>query len=661
MKRLIPIVLACLAITVHAARRGSLNSNSEVVTPAELAISNAVLQAEIDANTAALANAVQDADASDTTTSITNLTVELGDSNTTHAQMQSGTNRLILSQFGNVLQGDPLIVPAATATTHALNQDSADALYAPLATTPTIADVAATNAVQDAAIAALGTAGESSFGAELAEYAILSNTNLSRLWILYGQSNAQGQSKEYTPYSNDIDGVYKSYQAGTYSQMTWDLSSDQWGSELQFSQRLSDTIGGTNIILKRFLGGTAIDGGFLPGQASYTSLTTEVAFLETQFDFDGIAGVVWIQGETPSATYDTRSEYAEAEASIRDGLRGLYGSNMIWVTCGLGGPLAGDYDRADYRNLAKQDLAEADPLTRYVDLFDVVGSGYTDVGVAGTGNEVHYSAEGLVDVGNRTFEAMFAATPNVSASRIGTFDELYVDKNITLTRGNIILADGSQVGGTADTRVSQEDCAFYFDFENKSMPDRWGGQTAGGTPGDWLYDADMGGTMEFVRANTNRISLTIGGGENFTVAGIFEVDLSTSSNQLLSNNDNSGFWIRWLNYNCRLYVDGAYLPDSSGIGYVVDDTPFFLSVRHTDAGVWTIDIDSETYTYTNATETLSLDSTLWIGSAESLNTANLFGGKLGELVYFDRTLSDEETADIKSAFANRTDAIYGAE
>jgi hypothetical protein len=133
MKRLIPIVLACLAITVHAARRGSLNSNSEVVTPAELAISNAVLQAEIDANTAALANAVQDADASDTTTSITNLTVEIGDSNTTHAQMQSGSSRLILSQFGNVLQGDPLIVPAATATTHALNQDAADALYAPLA------------------------------------------------------------------------------------------------------------------------------------------------------------------------------------------------------------------------------------------------------------------------------------------------------------------------------------------------------------------------------------------------------------------------------------------------------------------------------------------------------------------------------------------------
>jgi hypothetical protein len=516
----------------------------------------------------------------------------------------------------------------------------------------------------------------------------IGNSTNSMLFVLEGQSNVEANSHEYPPYPElgVIDNVYMiTFQSDAYISVIRDWSAETiaWGPELEMFQRMHEMFPDRTIyIMKNGDGGTDID-TWLPESSTIRTTSSEYGEMNNHaFCTNGVNwaienfgcdfhGVFFFQGQTQSHVYTNQSLYADAERVIRSSYRDAFGSNLLWVTVGTPS-YDGKLAERTYPNYAKMSLAAEDPLTRYVDIFDLPSS-YLDVaGNYTTNNLAHLSGDGLVQAGDLMVEAMFANSKSIARPDVSV-RTLQASRGITIANGDITIAGESLTNTLNDIetlayrpRANQNDLLYAFDMERPDAPDLWGTEVIGGTGTniEWIVDDTMGGAFD-LNGSSDYIEHTVTTTDTFTYAVYAQLGVSSSITRgVFENNSNSGWWLRIYGNSVRLYADGGYVINGGAV--VVGSVPYVIIVRRTTTGsdgIWTINTyrsDTAVSTqnvYTNLMESMSLSTTLKVGLQ---GTTAFADGPIADSYGWKRVLSDEEVDAVVKAFINRYPAIYGS-
>jgi hypothetical protein len=508
------------------------------------------------------------------------------------------------------------------------------------------------------------------FNAMLAELAVQNSTN-PIVAVMFGQSNIGGVSGDVPPYYGNgaiagcTEVVYDDtgYFPKTVS-VTWDNGTAGWSAELEMFQRLRDATGREVVIIRISYGGQAIE-VFSPDSETvyrsdaintYSVLTNSINFAYTNVGVDHVDFALWGQGETPGTNIITTADYKAKEIEIRDSLRTISGcSNMIWITSGLGGPLAGDFARDWYSNIAKQEIASEDTLSRYVDMYDAVGNPAT---------VVHYNGEWRCKWGDRALDQLFVYTKGFSIGSAVGARSLSVQDGISLSNGDITLPDGTSVANRLSTiesggKISQSNLVWYFDYENPAnqFVDNWTNTVAGGGVSNlpWSVGTD-GGKLNFATATNDYIQLPWTTSSNFTAVAYLTCTNGFTEYAQVWGSGN--FSIKIYGYDVTL-VGGNTIWNTS-LNDFAYNTPQFFFVRQASTSpsnsVWKLGYGDVTHSVTS-TAICTMTTTNTIGSTEAF--LSQFKGSIYRMAYFDKTLSDAEIAIIKYDFETRKKSVFG--
>jgi hypothetical protein len=486
--------------------------------------------------------------------------------------------------------------------------------------------------------------------------------------VIYGQSQVANNSGEDLPYEGEgsVRNAYRYYLSSgstTVKTITWDGSDTSWVS-LPIADYLRGIVPAdrTLIFVEMNYGGQPIEvlmPDYATGRWSEGGINTYEALIDVYDDMLSMTGLsnltanafIWNQGESIGSTYTTAELYAAAEMSLADSLRAdcNNSTNALWITCGIGpGYETAQFGDEHMTDIAKRSLVVAgDPLARYVYCRDLL--------VQDWDTNMHYDPASFVEMGRRCVDAMFADAPHARS-----FDSLTV-RNLTVT---------DSLNQTR-TMVSQEDCLFYYDFENPVAYDRFGNtELVGITNGTWYMDTIhasqtegslMGGRVTTTYNSSGCVTVSCTTSQVFSAAMYIKPNQwDTANDTLLSNNGTSGFWLYHSSTkNIALTADGTAI--SYSIASAPNHNPVFVGLRHemsgTD-GLWTVNVGDYQKTYTNSSETASLTDTLGVfGRADGTYPTSL---SCADLIYYDRLLTDTEMDTIKRAFINRETAVFGA-